>query len=53
LLIDADTWAKCLRDARNALGHWSTDEPKAPVPEDAQCCLEYVSRGIAAPDHSR
>lgn len=47
LLTDVDTWAKWLRNARNAIGHLNTGELKKKVPnEDARYRLEYVTRAL-------
>lgn len=46
LLTDVDTWAKWLKNARNAIGHLNTGELEKKVPEDARYRLEYVTRAL-------
>lgn len=47
LLTDVDTWAKWLKNARNAIGHLNTGELKKKIPnEDARYRLEYVTRAL-------
>ncbi|MDW5614230.1 MULTISPECIES: HEPN domain-containing protein [Mycolicibacterium] len=47
LLTDVDTWAKWLKNARNAIGHLNTGELEKKVPlEEARYRLEYVTRAL-------
>jgi hypothetical protein len=47
LLTDVDTWAKWLKNARNAIGHLNPGELERKVPlEDARYRLEYVTRAF-------
>ncbi len=46
LLGCIDTWAKWLRDARNAIGHMNTGELEKKIPEDARYRLAYVTKAL-------
>lgn len=46
LLTDVETWAKWLRDGRNAIGHLNTGELQRRVPEDARFRLTFVTRAL-------
>lgn len=47
LLTDVETWARWLKNARNAIGHLNTGELEKKVPlEDARFRLEYVTRAL-------
>jgi hypothetical protein len=47
LLTDVNTWAKWLRNARNAIGHLNTGELETGVPlEDARYRLAYITRAF-------
>ncbi|WP_157124997.1 ApeA N-terminal domain 1-containing protein [Nocardia pseudovaccinii] len=46
LLGSIDTWAKWLRDARNAIGHMDTGELEKKIPEDARYRLSYVTKAL-------
>lgn len=47
LLTDVDTWAKWLRNARNAIGHLNTGELATQVPdENARYRLVYITRAL-------
>lgn len=47
LLSDVETWARWLKNARNAIGHLNTGELEKKVPlEDARYRLEYVTRAL-------
>ena len=45
LVTDVDTWARWLKNARNAIGHLNTGELERKVPlEEARFRLEYITR---------
>jgi hypothetical protein len=47
LITDVDTWAKWLKNARNAIGHLNTGELERKVPlEEARFRLEYITRAL-------
>lgn len=47
LLTDVDTWAKWLKNARNAISHLNTGELEKKVPlEEARYRLEYITRAL-------
>jgi hypothetical protein len=47
LLTNIDTWAKWLKNARNAIGHLNTGELERKVPlEEARFRLEYITRAV-------
>ena len=47
LLTNVDTWAKWLKNARNAIGHLNTGELERKVPlEEARFRLEYITRAV-------
>nr|WP_143545585.1 HEPN domain-containing protein [Rhodococcus sp. 06-1059B-a] len=46
LLTDVETWARWLKNARNAIGHLNTDELDLVVPEPARYHLTNVSKAF-------
>ncbi|MGW5074068.1 ApeA N-terminal domain 1-containing protein [Rhodococcus sp. NPDC004095] len=46
LLGNVDTWAKWLKDARNAIGHLNTDELEKKIPEDARFRLTDITKAL-------
>lgn len=47
LLTDVETWAKWVKNARNAIGHLNTGELEKKVPiEEARYRLEYITRAL-------
>lgn len=47
LVTNVDTWAKWLKNARNAIGHLNTGELERKVPlEEARFRLEYITRAV-------
>ncbi|MFE3983071.1 HEPN domain-containing protein [Nocardia tengchongensis] len=46
LLGSVDTWAKWLRDARNAVGHMNTGELERKIPENGRYRLAYVTKAL-------
>lgn len=46
LVTNRDTWAKWVRDARNAIGHLNTGEFEKKVPEEGRYRLTYITRAV-------
>jgi hypothetical protein len=47
LVADVETWARWLKNARNAIGHLNTGEFEKKVPiEEARYRLEYITRAV-------